>query len=169
MLPNNNFLTQLHFCSRSSLEYVVTEQRAGGFRVRIIFSKTSRLVLSSTHPFQREPGLTTHLHLVSKLRISGSVPQLLLYAFMARTGNTARLTFLHFMKYSHLPLASVKIWNLYDFIRVILSNKNSLISPVFIYSGCLIISTRQYQGRLGSKECHLKQITYKQGTYAHEK
>jgi len=50
--------------------------------------------------------------------MTGSVPQLLLYAFMARTGNTARLALLNFVKYSHLPLASVKVFNLNDFIII---------------------------------------------------
>jgi len=38
---------------------------------------------------------------MSKLRMSESVTQLLLYAFMARTGNTARLT-LYILKNIHI-------------------------------------------------------------------
>jgi hypothetical protein len=99
--------------------------------------------------------------------MSGFIPQLLLYAFVARTGNTARLTLLHFVKYSTLPLAYVKVCNLNDFI--IIYNKNSVISPVFFCFGCHIISRRQYQGCLGSKECHLKPISFKQGNFSPEK
>jgi hypothetical protein len=80
--------------------------RAGGYVPHrdklVLFSETFTLALGPTqHPIQWVPRvlpvgvqITTHLHLLLRLRMSGALPSLSLRAFIAWTGKTVDIRYI---------------------------------------------------------------------------